>query len=168
MGEVVIRLINSFWLLIQITINGGATLFISGDFDVDKLATVLQAARKAGPLVPEANTDLILFLFMLILIVIGYVVSGRIRRTSSPLLGLFLGIMNGMLLAYVFLPGIAAGTLLPELQSSTPLGLLVTLFGSVLKIVLSPLQWLYTQLGNWLFVGLIALVVFVAARSLRS
>ena len=168
LGATVIRVINSVWLIFQIIINGGLRLLLSGDLSGDSLSQVLNEAKKAGPLVPPTAGDSLLFVLMILLIILAFFVGSRVKRKSSRLLGVFMGIVNGLALIYIFRPYLSGKPLLPPLTASSPLAALASLFGTAFDLLLLPIDWLQNALGVLFVPVLIVVIVLILLRSLRS
>lgn len=168
LGATVIRVINGVWLIFQIIINGGLRLLLSGDLSGDSLSGVLNEAQKAGPLVPPTAGDSLLFVLMILLIILAFFVSSRVKRKSSKLLGVFMGIVNGLALIYIFRPYLSGKPLLPPLNTDSPLTALASLFGTAFDILLLPVDWLQSALGLLFVPVLIVAIVLILLKSLRS
>lgn len=168
LGATVIRIINSVWLIFQIIINGGLRLLLSGDLSSDSLSSVLNAAKEAGPLVPPTSGDALLFILMILLIILAFAVSSRVKRKSSRLLGVFMGIVNGLALIYIFRPYLSGTPLLPPLNTTSPLSALASLFGTAFDLLLLPVDWLQNTLGLLFVPLLIVVIVLILLKSLRS
>ncbi|MCO6451171.1 MAG: hypothetical protein J5I90_10340 [Caldilineales bacterium] len=168
LGSAVVRIINSIWFLFQIAINGGVTLVISGDFSAQALDQVMSDATQAGPLIPPNNVQAALFFFMLVLILLGYLISARVKKRSTPILGLFMGVVNGLLLAYLFVVPLVPESYLPELQNTSFLGGLFSLFGVALDALLAPIKMLYEQVGPVVVIGIMVIIIILAARNVRK
>ena len=168
LGDVAIRVINSIYFFFVIAFNGGISLILTGDFSADKLADIMEAAKEKTPLIKPDQTELVLFILMVFLVILAFVISSRVTRKSSPGLGLFMGIVNGLLTFYLFLPTVSGGGLLPDLPADSPLHNVLAIFVEALHIVLLPVAWLYERVGTWIIAIGILVVLFIALRALRK
>ncbi len=168
LGGIVIRVINSIWLIIQILINGGISLILSGDLSSEKLSQTLSGAKTAGPLIPATSGNSLLFILMIVLIVFAFIASSMVKRKSSRLLGVFMGIVNGLAIIYIFRPYLTGTPLLPPLNATSPLQGIASLFSMAFDLMLVPLDWLQNTLGVYFVPFLIVAIVLILLKSLRS
>jgi hypothetical protein len=168
LGGTVIRVINGIWLIFQIVIHGGLGLLLSGDLSSENLSSVLGAAKEAGTLIPPTGGESFLFVLMILLIILAFFVGSKVKRKSSKLLGVFMGIVNGLALIYIFRPYLSGKPLLPPLDTSSPLQALASLFSTAFDLLLLPVDWLQNTLGVLFVPFLIVAIVLILLRSLRS
>lgn len=168
LGSAVVRVINSIWFLVQIAISGGIQLLISGDFSAQALNQVMAEATARGLLIPPSSSEAALFFFTLVLILLGYAISARVKKRTTPILGLFMGVVNGLLLAYIFVAPLVANTLLPDLENSGLLAGLFAIFGLAFQVLLAPLYMLYEKVGPIIIIVIMVLIIIIAARNSRK
>lgn len=167
LGGPIIKFVNTTWLLFQIAINGGASALFAGGFDLDKLEPAVAAAKAIGPLVEEGQEQGFLVLLMMLCFLLAFIVSSRAKKKSSPLLGIATGIASGLWLAYIFRPYLSGTPLLPPITAASPLGGILQIFTASFGVVLTPLQWLYGAIGEWIVLLFIVFVLLIAFRNLR-
>ena len=141
---------------------------MSGDFSAQALNEVMDAATAKGPLIPQNSSTTALFFFMLVLILVGYLVSARVKKRTSPILGLFMGIVNGLLLTYIFIVPLVPTTMLPEIDQTTLLGGILSMFGLAFDVLLAPLQLAYDKFGSIIIIIVMVIVIIIAARNSRK
>ncbi len=167
LGGVIIQIVNTTWFLFQIAINGGISALFSGGFDLDKLEPAVAAASENSPLIAADQGQGFLFLLMVLCFVLAFVVSGRVKKKSSQLLGLFMGVANGLLFAYIFRPYLSGTPILPPMTAETPLGGILQIFKTTFAVLLTPFIWLYEAIGEWIVPLFIIFVLLIALRNLR-
>lgn len=167
LGGVIIRVVNTAWFLFQIAINGGVSALLTGSFDLDKLEPAVAAASQNSPLIGPDEGDGFLLLLMVGCFLLAFVVSSRVKKKSSQLLGLFMGLANGLLLAYIFRPYLSGTPLLPPITATTPLGGILQIFRTTFAALLTPVAWVYDAIGEWIVPLFIIAVVLIALRNLR-
>lgn len=167
LGGTIIDVVNGVWFLFQIAINGGISALFSGGFDLDALEPAIAAAEAASPLIAADQGQGFLFLLMMVCFLLAFLVSSRVKRKSSQLLGMFMGVANGLLFAYIFRPYLSGTPILPPITAETPLGGILQIFRSTFGVLLTPLIWLYGVLGSWIVPLFIIFVLLIALRNLR-
>ena len=167
LGGIIIRVVNTGWFLFQIAINGGISALLSGDFDLNKLEPAVAAATAAGPLIGPDQGDGFLFLLMIGCFLLAFAISARVKKKSSQLLGMFMGLASGLLFAYIFRPYLSGTPLLPPITAQTPLGGILQIFKSTFGLLLTPLVWVYQAVGVWIVPLFIVFVLLIALRNLR-
>lgn len=167
LGGLIIRVVNTTWFLFQIAINGGIGALLSGDFDLNKLEPAVAAASEKGPLIAADQGQGFLFLLMVGCFLLAFAVSSRSKKKSSQLLGLFMGLANGLLFAYIFRPYLSGTPLLPPITAQTPLGAILQIFQTTFAALLTPIKWVYEAIGEWIVPLFIIAVVLIALRNLR-
>ncbi|NOX62500.1 MAG: hypothetical protein GXP42_11245 [Chloroflexi bacterium] len=165
-GQIIIFLINRIFFFVQFMLSGGLVPLFSSEADFSQAQQIAAEVAAKGLLINAQNQETALFFLMLVLVLLGYVVSARVKKRTSPLLGLFMGLINGLILAYLFVAPIAADTLLPGLPGTGMWDDLIAIFKQAFAVLLTPVQWLYEVMGAWFFVALIVLIILFAASGL--
>jgi len=157
-GNVAIRIINTAYAVVHGMLGGA------------RAAGGVNAAVQVQLIKPE-NTSIALFLMFLIVIGLGYAVSARLQR-ANPLAGMVVGLLNGFLLSYLFLPALpdqvpvnlpgSSDAVSGLTQSPAGLGL------TGAQVLLAPFYLLYQQVDTWIVPITIVLIVLIAMRNIKS
>ncbi len=167
LGGRVLKIINLFWLLLQVLLNGGISALLSSGLDLDKLKPAVAAAKAKGDLIPQDHAEEFLLLLMVASFILAFILSARIRKKSSHLLGLFMGLVNGLTLTYIFYPYLSGTPLLTPIKAQTVMGRILEIFGNAFDIFFRPLSWLYGVVDTWIVPLLIVIIVLIGLFSMR-
>lgn len=168
LGGRIISGVNAVWFLLQIALNGGVSALFSGDFDLAKLEPAVAAADKVGKLIKADQNQGFLLLLMVVFFLLAFIVAARIKKKASHLTGMFMGIANGLLFAYIFYPYLSGTPILPPLTAqTTPLSGIFQIIRTTLGTLLTPIDWLYGAVDKWIVPLFIIIVLLVALRNLR-
>lgn len=168
LGGRIISGVNAVWFLLQIALNGGVSALFSGDFDLAKLEPAVAAADKVGKLIKADQSQGFLLLLMVVFFLLAFIVAARTKKKASHLTGMFMGIANGLLFAYIFYPYLSGTPILPPLTAqTTPLSGIFQIIRTTLGTLLTPLDWLYGAVDKWIVPLFIIIVLLVALRNLR-
>jgi len=167
LGDNVISIINRMWMLFSMMLNGGFQIIAGGDFG--QLNEIYAVAELQPPLILPQNRDIVLFIFMLLLIVGSFFVANKIMKKSSRLLGVFFGLVNGLMVIFMLLPVLGGGQgILPTLEPQTPLEGILGIFQMATKLLLVPVAIMFEVLGSWAIVVIILAIVILAASTARG
>ncbi len=172
LGNTLIQAMNGSYKALMFLKHGGIKAVITGNFDAETMSSIFAKVESIPKLVPSNNMDLALFLVLIILIGIGYLVSKLIKKDAKPGLGIVLGVINGFLLSYIFLP------LLPdkppfEVRGLTPRGvitqvsaLLTYILQAIFKVIIGIFGFLHSIFGAWTIPFLLFIIIILALNSL--
>jgi hypothetical protein len=168
MGDTVITIINRVWMLIDMMLSGGFAIIAGGDFSADKFGEIFVVAKANPPLIAPQNEEILLFVLMLLLMITSFLIANKIKRKGSRLLGVFIGLANGLMVTYLLLPVMGSGQgILPTLEAQTPLEGILGIFQLATRLLLLPLAVAFEALGSWAIVIIILAIVLIAAGSAR-
>ena len=168
LGDTVITIINRVWMLIDMMLNGGFTIIAGGDFSADKFGEIFVVAKAKPPLIAPQNEEILLFVLMLLLMITSFLIANRVKKKSSRLLGVFIGLANGLMVTYLLLPVLGGGQgILPTPEAQTPLAGILGIFQLATRLLLLPLAVAFEALGSWAIVIIILAIVLIAAGSAR-
>ncbi|MCS7038324.1 MAG: hypothetical protein RMN24_02035 [Anaerolineae bacterium] len=170
LGGWVIRIINVTYFLIRFTLGGGlGALFAEGGPSAERLVSAFEAVGARGPLIRAGQGEALLFVLMLGLLILAFVVAGRVKRKASKIAGLLMGAVNGLVIAYIFRPYLSGTPLFPPMpETAGTFEIVRTILGTALDVLVTPVRWLGTAVGLWIVPVLIVLVVLFLLRSLRG
>ncbi len=169
LGDTVITIINRVWMLIDMMLSGGFAIIAGGEFSADKFGEIFVVANAKPPLIAPANEDILLFVLMILLMITSFLVANGIKKISSRLLGVFIGLANGLMVTYLLLPIMGGGQgILPTLEAQTPMEGILGIFQLAAKTLLAPLAVAFEALGSWAIVIIILAIVLIAAGSARA
>ena len=168
LGDTVITIINRMWMLTDMMLNGGFAIIAGGDFSADKFGEIFVVAKASPPLIAPKNEEILLFVLMLLLMITSFLVANRVKKNSSRLLGVFIGLANGLMVTYLLLPIMGGGQgILPTLEAQTPMEGILGIFQLATRLLLLPLAVAFEALGSWAIVIIILAIVLIAAGSAR-
>jgi len=168
MGDTVITIINRVWMLIDMMLSGGFTIIAGGEFSADKFGEIFVVAKANPPLIAPQNEEILLFVLMLLLMITSFLFANRVKKKSSRLLGVFIGLANGLMVTYLLLPVMGSGQgILPTSASQTPMEGILGIFQLATRLLLLPLAVAFETLGSWAIVIIILAIVLIAAGSAR-
>jgi len=167
LGDSLISFINRMWMLFSMMLNGGFQIIAGGDFG--KLNEIYAVAELQPPLIRPQNREIILFILMLLLIVGSFFAANKIRKKSSRLLGVFFGLVNGLMVIFMLLPVLGGGQgILPTYELETPLEGILGVFQLATRLLLTPVALVFEALGSWAIVVIILAIVIIAASTARG
>ena len=168
LGDTVITIINRVWMLIDMMLSGGFAIIAGGEFSADKFGEIFVVAKAKPPLIAPRNEEILLFVLMLLLMITSFLIANRVKRQGSRLLGVFIGLANGLMLTYLLLPIMGGGQgILPTLDAQTPMEGILGIFQLATRLLLLPLAVAFEALGSWAIVVIILAIVLIAAGSAR-
>lgn len=155
-GQVLIGIINSLWLLVSVT--------VKARFSLEQMVALARSGE-VSPLIPAERQEAALFLLFFLVLFLGYKLSMSMSAHPSPL-GFLLGMVNGYLIG---------ATVLPLLPRTLPLalpgeGLSAQQREEAISVMREGLRQLGEVLGVepvYLIMALIALFLVWAALELR-
>lgn len=167
LGDSLISFINRMWMLFSMMLNGGFQIIAGGDFG--KLNEIYAVAELQPPLIRPQNREIVLFILMLLLIVGSFLAANKIRKKSSRLLGVFFGLVNGLMVIFMLLPVLGGGQgILPTYELETPLEGILGVFQLATRLLLTPVALVFEALGSWAIVVIILAIVIIAASTARG
>jgi len=174
LGKTLVQAINGIYLGIQFLIHGGMKAVVTGNLTPEALGNIFNVIGRIPPPISADNMELALFLVMLFLVGLGYLASKLIKKNAMPGLGMVAGIVNGFLLAYIFLP------LLPHkspftINDLSPAGLvtqITALMGYIaqsgIKLIASIFKSLFDIFGACTIPMIIFLIIIIVLSSLKK
>jgi len=167
LGDTVISFINRGWMLFSMMLNGGFQVIAGGDFN--KFNDIYAVAKLEPPLILPKNHEIFLFVVMLLLIISSFLVANKIRKKSSRLLGIFFGLVNGLMMSYLLIPVLGGGHgILPTFEPETPMEGILGIFQLATRHLLTPVAIVFEALGSWTIVIVILAIVIIAASTARG
>ncbi len=167
LGAEVISIINRSWMLFEMMLNGGFQLIAGGDFN--KFGEIYAVAKVQPPLISPQNEEIFLFVLMLLLMISSFLFANKVKKKGSRLAGVFLGLVNGLMVTFLLLPVLGGGQgILPTYGPQTPMEGLLGIFQMATRILLLPLAVAFETLGSWTIVIIILAIVIIAASTARG
>jgi hypothetical protein len=171
-GDLVIRIVNLAWRLVQAILQGGLSESGISSSGTTNLITPCPIPQTVPPV--ECNSSGFLFLLWVFIVIVTYLITNKLV-SPSPSNGwaIVLGLMNGLLYASIFLPRLLA-LFRPDLVQidepiifETMVGLLRTTMALVAN-VLSSFWTLVEPIRPFVILAFLILLVVGAASTLRG
>ncbi len=157
-GDWLVFVLNNLYRAILFVLKGGLT--------TEDPSPIFASLRQVRPLISREATPTFLLVLFVLIIIVAYTLLGRLRlfRGASSLLGALLGMINGYLVTFFFLP------LLPEdlpeplafVTKTLPLG-----GNAEIQTATQPLRTLIQDHGSYVALGVVGLILLFVVRTIQ-
>ena len=172
-GDVVIRIVNFGWRLIQILVQGGLTdSGITSTGTTTSLITLCPSPQTVPP--TDCNSSGFLFLMWVFIVIMTYLITNWvIAKSPSNGWAILIGLLNGLLYASVFLPRLLAlfRPDLVEIDQPIVFDTMVGLVRTTMTLVANVLSGFWTlvePVRPFVILAFLILLVVGAASTLRG